>query len=33
MVLQNFNYEDFFKHIGGDKPRRWRDELEGRDRD
>jgi len=32
MVLQNFNYEDFFNHMAGDKPRRWRDELEGWDR-
>ncbi len=28
-VLQNFHYEDFFKHMGEAKPLRWRDELEG----
>ena len=28
-VLQNFNYEDFFRHMDDGKPFRWRDELEG----
>ncbi len=31
-VLQNFAYEDFFKHMYADKPRRWKDNLEGWDR-
>jgi bis(5'-nucleosyl)-tetraphosphatase (symmetrical) len=28
-VLQNFNYEDLFEHLGGRKPLRWRDDLAG----
>ena len=28
-VLQNFNYEDFFKHLCEAKPLRWRDDLDG----
>lgn len=31
-VLQNFAYEDFFKHMSGAKPLRWRDDLEGWER-
>ncbi len=31
-VLQNFDYEDFFKHLYGSKPARWREELAGWDR-
>ncbi|MCP4043550.1 MAG: symmetrical bis(5'-nucleosyl)-tetraphosphatase, partial [Gammaproteobacteria bacterium] len=31
-VLQNFHYEDFFKHMYGDKPRRWNSDMEGWDR-
>jgi len=31
-VLQNFDYEDFFKHLYGHKPSRWREELTGWDR-
>ncbi len=31
-VLQNPDYEEFFKHIYGDKPRRWKDGLKGWDR-
>lgn len=31
-VLQNSNYEEFFKYMYGTKPRRWRDGLEGWDR-
>ena len=28
-VLQNYGYEDFFKHMSGDKPLVWSDDLEG----
>lgn len=28
-VLQNFHYEEFFRHTGDAKPLRWRDDLEG----
>jgi bis(5'-nucleosyl)-tetraphosphatase (symmetrical) len=28
-VLQNFNYEDLFAHLGEHKPLRWRDDLDG----
>ncbi len=31
-VLQNPNYEEFFKHMHGEKPRRWREDLAGWDR-
>ena len=31
-VLQNTDYEDFFKYMYSDKPRRWRHDLEGWDR-
>ncbi len=31
-VLQNFHYEDFFKHMRGSKPLRWQDNLEGWER-
>jgi len=31
-VLQNFHYEDFFTHMNGTKPLRWRDGLKGWDR-
>lgn len=31
-VLQNFAYEDFFKHMNGAGPLRWRDDLEGWER-
>lgn len=29
VVLQNFHYEDFFQHMYGSKPLRWRDDLKG----
>jgi bis(5'-nucleosyl)-tetraphosphatase (symmetrical) len=28
-VLQNFHYEDLFRHMKAEKPYRWRDDLEG----
>lgn len=31
-VLQNFDYEDFFRHMGAGKPYRWREDLEGWER-
>ena len=31
-VLQNSDYEDFFKYMYGGKPRRWRENLQGWDR-
>jgi len=31
-VLQNSDYEDFFRYMYGEKPRRWRDGLAGWDR-
>ena len=31
-VLQNFDYEDLFRHLNGDRPLRWNDDLEGWDR-
>ena len=31
-VLQNSAYEDFFRHMYDDKPRRWREDLEGWER-
>ncbi len=31
-VLQNTDYEDFFKYLYSDKPKRWRDDLKGWDR-
>ena len=32
MVLQNSSYEDFFQHMYGDKPPRWKEGLEGWER-
>jgi bis(5'-nucleosyl)-tetraphosphatase (symmetrical) len=31
-VLQNAGYEEFFRYMYGDKPRRWQDDLQGWDR-
>ncbi len=31
-VLQNFGYEDLFRHMAGDEPLRWRDDLDGWER-
>ncbi|MEA3274895.1 MAG: symmetrical bis(5'-nucleosyl)-tetraphosphatase [Pseudomonadota bacterium] len=28
-VLQNYDYEDFFKHMSADKPLQWKDDLDG----
>jgi len=31
-VLQNFDYEDFFAHMGGEKPLQWDEDLKGWER-